>query len=460
NNLTNVTNQTNTSVNNLTNVTNQTNTSVNNLTNVANRTNTSINNLTNVANQTNTSVNNLTNLTSQTINTSANFLPIQGTITAHNCVVGQDMELPYGGLGLYGIQSQVQQLSSQLETVSKVCCRTYRIMGGNDWFQEEAVNYRFNPEASIKSTIPRAYRETKSASVDTQPLTMQAKSLPEMLFGLDAATWRRSGLHKLPITAPPSIMPRINRNPATGEIINISDWPLSAYQKITDNVSFQGYQYAQFKSVVGEFPLNISVEVEESGKIIEKNIRIDNISDGIAELMGVSLVIQDDLQLNTQLAMKGLVETAATKNAALITQDISLANAKYLGYQINRTPKTIPTLFTPGTENIREFIKESKQQIISYSHRSGHLEHKLNTLLISAGITKAALTTQYKPGDSVMGGIIAKDALAKLKADEDDWKLFLKLLREPIGDMKIDGVPIMEVEDLTEKLKQYLRGLK
>ncbi|GAX37885.1 collagen-like triple helix repeat-containing protein [Nodularia sp. NIES-3585] len=417
-------------------------------------------NTTNVNNKVTNINNQVTNISSATANIAANFPPIAGAITAHDCVGSADVSLPYGGVGLYGIQSQVQQLSSQLEIVSRVCCRTYRIMGGNDWFRGEVLSYNFNPEKSIKGSIKLAYREQATPLVDAQPLTMQAKSLPQMLFGLDAATWRRSGLHKLPVSAPPSTMPKITRNPVNGEIVSITDWNKAEYQKITDNVSFQAYQYAQFKAVTGEFPLNISVEVEESGKIVEKNIRIDNISDGIAELMGISLVVQDDLQLNTQLGMKSLIETAATKNAALISQDISLANAKYLGYQINRTPKTIKTLFTPGTQNIKEFIKESNQQIISYSHRSGHLEHKLNTLLISAGITKAALTTQYKPGDAVMGGIIAKDALAKLKADEDDWKLFLKLLREPIGDMKIDGVPLMGVEDLTDKLKQYLRGLK
>ncbi|MBD2421220.1 hypothetical protein H6G54_26770 [Anabaena cylindrica FACHB-243] len=389
----------------------------------------------------------------------ANLAPISGTLTAHNCAAGVDVPLPYAGIGLYGIQAQVQQLSSQIEILGKTCCRTYRILGGNDWFETEKENYKFNPETSIKSKIKQAYKESTSLQ-DTQPLTIQVANLPQMLFGLDAATWRRAGLHKLPVIAPPSIMPKIVRNPASGEILSTSDWGKHEYQNITDNVSFQAYQYAQFKSVVGEFPLNISVEVEEGNKIVEKNLRIDNISDGISELMGLSLVIQDDLQLNTQLGMKSLVETAATKNATIITQDLALSNAQYLGYQMTRTPKEIKTLFTPGTQNIKEFIKDSKQQIISYAHKSGHLEHKLNTLLISAGITKAALTTQYKPGDTVMGGIIAKDALAKLKADEDDWKLFLKLLREPVGDMKIDGVPLMEVEDLTDKLKQFLKGLK
>jgi hypothetical protein len=238
------------------------------------------------------------------------------------------------------------------------------------------------------------------------------------------------------------------------------DWNKAEYIKLTDNISFDAYQYGQFKSVMGQFPMEITVNVEENKKIVEKKLKVDNVSDGIAELLGLGLTIKDDLELNTQMAMKGMVEISATKNATIITQDIAKANAKYLGYQMTQSPKQVQTLFTPGTENVRDFLKESSQQIISYQHRNGHLEHKLNTLLISAGITKAALTNQVRPGDGIMGGTIAKEALAKLKAGEDDWNLFLKLLREPVGGLKVDGVPLLEVEDLTEQLKEYLKKLQ
>ncbi len=385
--------------------------------------------------------------------------PITGSTPKEDCTLGTTTQTAYSGSGMYGLQSQINSVSKQLEEIGKIVCRTYRIMGGNTWYADGSTpKYKFNPEKSIKDKIKQAYKEPVTPSTDVITLDMEAKSLPELLFGLNSATWRRSGLYKLPVKAAPSIMPNITRNPVTGEITNIRDWLPVEYQNITDSLTFDAYRLGQMRSVVGEFPLSFSVDVEENGRIVEKQVRVDNIADAFSELMGLSLIIQDDLELNTQLGIKGLTETAATKNATLITQDLALANAKYLGYQMTRTNKKVKTLFTPGTSNIKEFLAESDQQIISYAHRSGHLEHKLNTLLISAGITKAALTS--RANDAIPGSIIAKDALQQLQANEDDWKLFLKLLREPVGDLNIDGVPLMEVEDLTSKLKEYLRKLQ
>ena len=385
--------------------------------------------------------------------------PIAGSTPKEDCTLGITTQTPYGGVGMYGLQSQINSLSQQIEQIGKIVCRTYRIMGGNSWFSNgNSPKYKFNPEESIKNKIKQAYKAQVSPNQDVQPLTIEVQSLPDMLFGLDCAMWRRSGLYKLPVKAPPSILPNITRNPANGEIITVRDWAPHEYQNITDTLSFDAYRLGQMRSVVGEFPLSFKVDVEENGQIVEKEIRIDNISDAFSELIGLALIIQDDLELNTQLGIKGLTETAATKNATLITQDLALANAKYLGYQMTRNTRQVKTLFTPGTSNIKEFLKSSNQQIISYAHRSGHLEHKMNTLLISAGITKAALTG--RPNDAVPGNIIAKDALKQLQANEEDWKQFLKLLREPIGDMKIDGVPIMEIEDITNKLKETLRKLQ
>ncbi|OYE05640.1 hypothetical protein [Nostoc sp. 'Peltigera membranacea cyanobiont' 232] len=250
-------------------------------------------------------------------------------------------------------------------------------------------------------------------------------------------------------------MPSITRNPATGDIAAIRDWQPQEYQKISDNVSFSAYQLAQMKAFMGEFPLTITINTEEG----EKQIYMDNVSDALAELAGISLLTHNDLEINTQLGVKALIEVGATKNASLITQDVALANAKYLGYQLNKVPKSVKTLFTPGEQDIKAFLKESDQQIITYTHRNGHLEHKLNTLLISAGITKAALTGFSAPGDDVMGSVIAKSALGQFTENADDWRKFLELLNSPPGDMKIDGIPQLVIEDITARVQEYLSKL-
>ncbi|MEH2198643.1 collagen-like triple helix repeat-containing protein, partial [Nostoc sp.] len=385
----------------------------------------------------------------------ANFPPIVGEIFTHNCVTNQTEAYPYGGLGLYGLQAQIQQVSNQLELVSKTICRTYRIVGGNDWFEGENLNLRFNPEQTIKSQIKSCYQESATSQADITPQTVQVQNLPQMLYSLQAVTWRREGLHKLPVDAAPSLMPHITRNPATGDIAAIRDWQPQEYQKISDAVSFSAYQLAQTKAFMGEFPLTITINTEEG----EKQIYMDNVSDALAELVGISLLTHNDLEINTQLGVKTLIEVGATKNASLITQDVALSNAKYLGYQLNKVPKSVKTLFTPGEQDIKAFLKESDQQIITYTHRNGHLEHKLNTLLISAGITKAALTGFAAPGDDVMGSIIAKSALGQFTENADDWRKFLELLNSPPGDMKIDGIPQLVIEDITARVQEHLSKL-
>ncbi|HEY9804807.1 MAG TPA: hypothetical protein V6D25_31025, partial [Leptolyngbyaceae cyanobacterium] len=402
------------------------------------------------------------NLAGDLANLAANFPPINGSIDCHDCITGATVPLPYAGLGLYGIQSQIEQVSNQIETISKAICRSYRILGGNSWFSGETdtvVNFKVNPEAEIKKKVKLSYRESNSPQADITTQTVQASNLPDLLYTINAASWRRQGLHKLPVEAPPTMFhPNITRNPVNGEIVGMKDWQPFEYVKIPDLISYDTYQLAQFKSVFGEFPITFDAEIEENGKIVKKQVVVDNIPDALNELMGVGLTLQDDLEVNTQLGVKTATELLACKNSSLITQDICLANMKYLGYQVNRKAKTIPVLFTPGTQNLADFMKESKQNIIGYEHRSGHLEFRLNTLEVSAGITKAALT-RY-PTDEIPGSIIGKDALARIKASDEDWLQFLKMMNNPTGDLKIDDTPQPVVEDITNKVKNDLGKLQ
>ncbi|MHC5831751.1 MAG: collagen-like triple helix repeat-containing protein, partial [Nostoc sp.] len=50
--------------------------------------------------------------TAITAGIAANFPPIAGEIFSHNCVTDQTETNPYAGLGLYGLQAQIQQVSN------------------------------------------------------------------------------------------------------------------------------------------------------------------------------------------------------------------------------------------------------------------------------------------------------------------------------------------------------------
>jgi hypothetical protein len=63
-------------------------------------------------------------------NLAANFPPLSGAIDVHDCVSESTISLPYGGVGLYGLQSQIEQVSNQIEIISKTICRD-KTLGAN-----------------------------------------------------------------------------------------------------------------------------------------------------------------------------------------------------------------------------------------------------------------------------------------------------------------------------------------
>ncbi|MGV0105137.1 hypothetical protein NSTCB13_03849 [Nostoc sp. DSM 114160] len=130
------------------------------------------------------------------------------------------------------------------------------------------------------------------------------------------------------------------------------------------------WQTKQLDALMGAYP--IEIEIEDADLVKEGNqnekISLPNQAEAMAELLGLITTIKRDTHATLITALKAMGEAGMTKNLAVQTLDVALANAEFLGYKLEQKKKEVPSLFTPGGENLSKTLQEKNVEIVTYEN--------------------------------------------------------------------------------------------
>lgn len=258
-------------------------------------------------------------------------------------------------------------------------------------------------------------------------------NLVEVLGYFVSSLFYRNGFHRFPALLPESL----SLNKYYEENKNIKDPKKLKKQPeiaIDDAMEMQEYLIKNLDEIFGQFPITLKVK-KESNKEIQL-IRYPNIAEYLRELMLLQLSMASNSENNLALSTKTLVTASMACNSAIVSADIAKANAKYLGYKSNEKKKQIPLQYTPGADNFKDLMKESKGNIISFENQDKDtLMDDLKTILIAAQIIKAALVHPFDKNTKALTGDDIKEYNKKRtdKYNKDWGNLITEQNKKPIG---------------------------
>lgn len=203
---------------------------------------------------------------------------------------------------------------------------------------------------------------------------------------------RRLGVSDYPFTVPANLLANRSRSA----------------KKLESNAQVWEWFIRQFDALAGEFPIEIEIEDADPTKQGDQaaKIKVDNISEALAELLGIGINTSINTESLVNIGIRTLSEAGMAKNAAIVAQDLGLANAEFLDYELKQITRTIPSTFTPGKTDLDDILKESNQKIRSYENVDDHqLKDYMTELLQGVAIIRAAFWRKLDPNKPYSGQI-------------------------------------------------------
>ena len=239
---------------------------------------------------------------------------------------------------------------------------------------------------------------------------------------------KRVGVNDYPIEVPASLL---------------SDDHDDKTYKLQSNAEYLFWLTTQIDKLVGEFPIDIEVKDADPIKAGDQpmKIRIPNIAEAIAEIYGLAFKSSVNQEVELNMLLRLALETTHAKNAAIIAQDYSRANAKFLGYQGNTKGRHVDYNFDftdvnasqkdqNKQLNLESLLKNSKAWIQGWENDDSETAvNFLRKLMFSAGIIKSVFFRDKKQSKAVVENIKAMQQQSKVQ--DADWAQFLKDINDP-----------------------------
>lgn len=370
------------------------------------------------------------------------FPEITGTLTAQDGEK-KPINIKYTGRNSQGSNNQILALSKQIEILQDYLDqalvlktkRIHNILGGDSWFgspQDTTPDLQVNPESVVRNARNGMYPNDVGNSQ-----SIQVNSLVGLLAAIEAVNHHRSGHYRLPAELPDSL----------------TDREKEGLSKVPDLMSFLEWQLVQLDSIFGQFPVELKY-TNEKGK--EVNIQLPNIAESIAEVFGMLLGMSIDLDVAVELALKATIEAIKSGNSAMLAYDYSKANAEFLGYKLKEFVREVPLTITPGAENLRDALKESKQKMggIENDDDTDLIEY-LKRLSLSVEIVKSVFYRESGNRANIPGDRMAQDLKDEADRENAEWLEFLNRLRNAPSPFQRDETsPKPEIDDLSSELDE------
>lgn len=178
----------------------------------------------------------------------------------------------------------------------------------------------------------------------------------------------------------------------------------------------------------GQFPIKLVIDDTDPTKEGEQSTEIElpNIAEAMGEIFGLAYQSEIKIDLLSEIILRLVPEIIATKNASLVSQSYSKANASYLGYKANLKPTEVPCNFNlEDVESIPDLLKDSKVKLLTYRDESKEtLQDTLERLMYAASIIKSAFVVRGEDKDRLVETISSmfQDEIDNVESgNKTDW---------------------------------------
>lgn len=343
-----------------------------------------------------------------------------------------------------GTSASVLEQFKALADLHEVQCRTeyfsersHNILGGPEWFDKPAsrlprISKKLEQELKFFGEdfgFPKVPPEDPRIAIQEAELEKRTKiptpgkvtvtSLPGLIRALSSLLYHRGGLHGFPAEVPKTLLGYSdNEKPET----------------LKDFASYFHWYIKQFDALVGKFPIEITIDDADPARPGKqtRTLELPNVSEALAEMYGLSINTGTNTDLSVNMLARIAVETVAAKNAALIGQDYSKANASFLGYKGNTVKRSIEYAFNPKKfDTLDEFLANTKADIEGWEEQDPEtVVGFLQRLVFAAGIIKSVY---FRDKDLIKQ--FEKEAASLLTKDKDlddaKWLQFVQMINNP-----------------------------
>ncbi|MBD2090975.1 hypothetical protein H6F67_14055 [Microcoleus sp. FACHB-1515] len=286
----------------------------------------------------------------------------------------------------------------------------------------EARRLTFNPEDFVKAMGNQTY-----ANFD-DPKDVQVGTMPQLLAAIMATNYFRSGLQRLPATVPTQLAESNNNT-----------------TKIQDAMSWNEWEIKQMDGLLGAFPLPIKYK-DSSGET--KEIKLQNVSEALAEIVGIALSLNADTDVLISLGFKGVLEAIGARIAATTATDYASANAEYLGYRTKQERREVKVSVNTGTTNMKEALEETIRVVpkIKFDGKTDQQE-LFDRILVACEIIKSVFYRGWNMGDPLPGDRIREER-GQDGNSEVDWNSFKSALENPAEGQVAPNLPKPDLRDI------------
>ncbi|MBD2365187.1 hypothetical protein H6G36_29220 [Anabaena minutissima FACHB-250] len=157
----------------------------------------------------------------------------------------------------------------------------------------------------------------------------------------------------LPASVPTSL---VKTNSGTTTIQSLAQY--IAYSVIQTNA-----QFGQFPQEINIQDADLTQEGDQS-----KQVKLPNLAETLAEIVGMLLVLQSESNANLIATINGMIEAGNAKQLALLASDYAQANAEFLGYKGKQIEHKMPFTFKPGEGQLDKMLKAGEVKVKGFEN--------------------------------------------------------------------------------------------
>lgn len=279
-----------------------------------------------------------------------------------------------------------------------------------------------------------AYKVLEVFAIDAATATSQAEVYREMAIQAKELCYAKNvieSVDKLSKAVGVDEYPASLISEDEGFIGNLIPNPNIEVKNLTQ---LMGWFIERFDEVAGQF--EIPIEIKDSDPTTPgdqpKGLKIPNIAEGIAEIIGLLLQTTINSETLVSLAIRTLIETRQDKQQNFKGYMLLEALIEYIGFNYEDKKVLLPMTFTPGKENLDEMLKETTIEVaVAEYNEKLNLQADFARYRRAAGILEARYFRKIDTNGDTKLQIMKylKDAydLAKKvnKNDDDDFEKFV-----------------------------------
>ncbi|MFP4298672.1 MAG: hypothetical protein ACLFT0_12530 [Spirulinaceae cyanobacterium] len=224
------------------------------------------------------------------------------------------------------------------------------------------------------------------------------------------------------------------------ELLGDEDFPVKVPECLTDEKEklvekpnipqLLTWQTLQLDALLGQFPICIKIkdaDLDEEGNQ-EREIKIPNVAEGLAELLGQATTAAVIGGTNLNVSTRCLIEAGFAKKIATQNYFYHEATADFLGYEVEEGYEAVAFSFDPcAVEDLEKALQATQQEVpcVRFKQREKNdLPATLDQLLRAAAIVQAVF---FNPVNSDNPTATIKKALTNLdREDESEFDDFTR----------------------------------